>query len=1013
MSAPIAHQPSIFRKGFVAVSLSLFVLMLISPADLVRAAGLGPPQSNYIRARFSTDQGLHSDIVDDIVQSHDGFLWLRVDGVDLDRFDGQHFDESNGVGLFGSLAVAPNGDLWVGARDDLKQIPADELDQIDRWQPISHPLRPGLSIVALHFTREGVLWVGTNRGLYRFENGVFSPAIPGPYIERIEEAGKGHLWIATGEGPVEWDGSKAVSHPELAARLGVKAPEIFDVLEDSKGVTWFCTKHGVARRVGGTLERLAPYGPRGHETYAVYEDPRGRIWFARSEGLFQLTAAGLQLVAADLKVRKMYGDRDGNLWVSTNGQGLFRFKDLHVRTFTTADGLPNDVAMTVLAAHDGSVWAGFNCGGLAHFDRHGFRIYNEKNGLTNGCVWSLAEDGQHDLWIGTWGGGVFRFHEGKFTQYSKAQGLTDNVARDIVAARDGSIWVAGSGPVSRIRDGRIRNYTLTDGLPDASGSYVYADRQGGIWVWLNVGMERLVNDRFEPFSFLYKVRPFLFLIGEDSASGLYFYTQPTQGPRGIFHVVNNQATLVTLDLAAQELRETKEGDFWLFSSEGIIRIPPGGLENARRQDEPLDFERFDQEDGMPSNQCTAGIPVSTLTPDGRLWIATIRGLAVVDLPRLPKTDLKPSIYVEKVTIGRNSQAPPHELALPAGTYHLELYFDAIEITSPEKIRLQYRLDGVDSEWLDANPPGQAIYSTLPPGKHAFHIRACNRSGIWDRVGTEYDITQEPYFYQTHWFLAAGIAFGLLLIATLYQLRLQQLRRQFDAGLEARVEERTRIARELHDTLLQSFHAVLFSLQAVSDQISGGSIKQQLDSTIDQAAAAITEGRDAVQDLRLSTVVTNDLAADVSALGQELAANQTNHVRAAFRIEVQGAPRDLHPILRDEIYRITGEALRNAFKHAQAQQIEVEIRYEERQLRLVVRDDGKGIDSKILEGEEPAGHFGLRGLRERAQIAGGRLDVWSKLGAGTEVDLSIPASVAYATPPAARRSWFSRKAAAIK
>jgi signal transduction histidine kinase/ligand-binding sensor domain-containing protein len=980
--------------------------MLMSPADSVRAAGLGQPQSNYIRARFSTEQGLYSDIVDDIVQSHDGFLWMRVNGVDLDRFDGQHFESSNRVGRVGSLAVAPNGDLWVGSSDDLKQIPADELDQLDRWQPVSHPLGHGLEIVALHFTEEGVLWVGTNRGLYRFENGVFSPVIPGAYITRIEKAGNGHLWIATSEGPVEWDGSKAVSHPELAARLGVIATDIFHVLEDSKGVTWFCTEDGVARLVGGTLEKLEPYGPRGHATFAIYEDPRGRIWFARNEGLFQLTATGLQLVAADLKVHRMYGDRDGNLWVATNGQGLFRFKDLPVRTFTTADGLPNDVAMTVLAAHDGSVWAGFNCGGLSRFDGHGFRTYNEKDGLVNSCVWSLAEDSEHDMWIGTWGGGAFRFHQGKFTQYSKAQGLAEKVVTSVAAARDGSVFVAGNGSVSQIRDGRIRNYTSADGLSEGSSSYLHTDRRGDIWVTLTHGTERLVGDRFEPFLLLGKIRaPYM---GEDSTGGLYFYAHSPRGPLGIFRMVNNQATQVAPGMKAQELRETKDGDFWLFSSEGILRIAPGGLENARRQDEPLDFEPFGLADGMPSNTGSAGIPTSTLTPDGKLWIATIRGLAVVDLPRLPKTNLKPTIYIEKVAVGRNSQTPPHELALPAGTHHLELYFDAIEITSPEKIRLQYRLDGVDSEWLDANPPGQAVYSTLSPGKYAFHIRACNRSGIWDRAGTVYYITQEPYFYQTHWFLAAGIAFGMLLIATMYQLRLQQMRRQFDAGLEARVQERTRIARDLHDTLLQSFHGVLLRFQAASNLLPErpSDAKQRLESAIDQAAQAITEGRDAVQGLRSSTTETNDVAVAISTLGKELGAGEGGGDSAVVQVRVEGTPRNLHPILRDEVYRIAGEALRNASRHAQARKIEVEIRYDDRELRLRVRDDGKGIDPNVLKEGGSDGHFGLYGMRERAKLVGGKLEVWSEFDAGTEVELSIPASIAYAKSQP-RRSWFSR------
>jgi signal transduction histidine kinase len=247
-----------------------------------------------------------------------------------------------------------------------------------------------------------------------------------------------------------------------------------------------------------------------------------------------------------------------------------------------------------------------------------------------------------------------------------------------------------------------------------------------------------------------------------------------------------------------------------------------------------------------------------------------------------------------------------------------------------------------------------------------------------------------------------------LLWALYRLRLYQLAQRFNIRLEERVNERTRIARELHDTLLQSFHGLLFKFQTVSDLLPEGKAKQQLDSTIDQAAEAITEGRDAVQDLRSSTAVTNDLAIAIGALGRELAANQADHIRAGFRIDVEGASRDLHPILRDEVYRIAGEALRNAFKHAQARQIEVEIRYEERKLSLCVRDNGKGIDPKVLGKEGPAGHFGLGGMRERAEIAGGRLDVWSEVGAGTEVEMSVPASIAYGKSDGHRKVSFSRK-----
>jgi signal transduction histidine kinase len=291
------------------------------------------------------------------------------------------------------------------------------------------------------------------------------------------------------------------------------------------------------------------------------------------------------------------------------------------------------------------------------------------------------------------------------------------------------------------------------------------------------------------------------------------------------------------------------------------------------------------------------------------------------------------------------------------------------------------------------------------------VIASNNDGVWNEAGASLDFSIAPTYYQTTWFRATCVAAFLVFLWGLHRLRLRQQAYEFNKGLEARVSERTRIARDLHDTLLQSFHGLLLRFQTVSNQLPPGDARQKLDSAIDQAAQAITEGRDAVQGLRSSTVVTNDLAVAISALGQELAAGEPTEDSAVFRVTVEGSPRSLHPILRDEVYRIAGEAMRNAFKHARARHIEVEIHYDERQLRLRVRDDGKGIDPKVLDGDGRAGHFGLHGIRERAELMGGKVAVWSQMDSGTEVELSIPASKAYAKPPVARRSWLTEKLSA--
>jgi signal transduction histidine kinase len=284
--------------------------------------------------------------------------------------------------------------------------------------------------------------------------------------------------------------------------------------------------------------------------------------------------------------------------------------------------------------------------------------------------------------------------------------------------------------------------------------------------------------------------------------------------------------------------------------------------------------------------------------------------------------------------------------------------------------------------------------------------ACNSDGVWNDRAAKLDFSIASAFYQTTWFRLACVAVFMALLWAAYQLRVRQLAHQFNMTLEARVSERTRISRELHDTLLQSFQGLLLRFQSVVKVLPERPLeaRQRLESAIDQAAAAITEGRDAVQGLRSSAFETNELANGIIAFGQELINTASTVDTPDIEVEVEGGPRNLNPVVRDEAYRIAGEALRNAFRHARARRITVEIRYDKRQFRLRVSDDGKGIDEETIR-RQPAGHFGLNGMRERAEIAGGRLEVRSRMDSGTEVELSVPGAIAYGE--IGRRSWLSK------
>jgi signal transduction histidine kinase len=385
-------------------------------------------------------------------------------------------------------------------------------------------------------------------------------------------------------------------------------------------------------------------------------------------------------------------------------------------------------------------------------------------------------------------------------------------------------------------------------------------------------------------------------------------------------------------------------------------------------------------------------------------------LSVVNPSQITDHSLPALPHNEAITADNNTANLAASVRIPPSPRRITFEYTGLSLAVPGRIQFRYFLEGFDSSWSQPVAAREAVYTNLGPGSYRFRLVASNSEGLWNGPETAIALNVAPAYYQTYWFRLSCIAAFLGMLAAAYQLRLRQVAQQFNMRLEERVGERTRIARDLHDTLLQSFHGLLLRFQAATNLLPERpeEARKTLESAIDQAAQAITEGRDAVQGLRSSTVVTNDLALAIGALSEELGCGETNPNCAELGVEVEGTPRNLHPILRDEVYRIAGEAVRNAFKHAQAERVEVEIRYDERQLRLRVRDDGKGIDAKLLNDGGRPGHFGLRGMRERAKLMGGKLAVWSELDSGTEVELRIPGWRAYEKSPARQRWWLTEK-----
>jgi signal transduction histidine kinase len=617
----------------------------------------------------------------------------------------------------------------------------------------------------------------------------------------------------------------------------------------------------------------------------------------------------------------------------------------------------------------------------------------------------LAEDQNRDLWIGTYGGGLFRFRDGHFGQYSLEQGLVSKVVLQIAVAHDGSLWIATPDGVSHMQNGHFQNYTVAEGLSSNQVFSVYQDRSGGVWAVTQGGIDRLVGGRFVPLpSAQTRDGRLSIRLAEDSLGDLY----AMNSPKGISLIENNRLVAVNENLKVLDMVESSQHNLWFSGIDGIIRIALSDLKKSvTDRDAPLDYARFDRADGMNSIQCSVGAPNMAITPDDKLWVATVKGLAMLDLARLQQGNTKPTVFVGAVTIGKNKELAGRELILAPGTHHVELHLEAVDLASPEKVRLQYRMDSVDAAWLDADATRTAIYTNIPVGTHAFHVRASGGDGVWDRIGILYNITQRPYSYQTTWFRLVSVSVLVFLLFGVYLIRVRHIIQQTHVRHEERLVERERIARELHDTLLQSFQGLTLHFQRARNLLPERAAEaiRTLDRALDGADQAIVEGRDAIHDLRSPAPAAQGLAEEITSLGEQLVANDNNKDPVQFRVVIEGSAQTLNSDVHTEIFRIAREALRNAFNHSQAHRIETEVAYSSNLFRLRIRDDGKGIDPEVLNRAERIGHWGLAGMRERAQRLGGELEVWSEPGAGTEVELRIPAPIVYESSSVRNNFWL--------
>lgn len=989
----------------------IFIFLLLAWCQPAFALNPSLDVSQYAHTSWKIRDGFPKGEVSSIAQTPDGFLWIGTE-FGLYRFDGfksviwhPPADQKLPSEFIFSLLVARDGTLWIGTMKGLSSWKDGKLtlyaDLGDRY------------IFKILEDREGTIWasglaLGTGR-LCSIRNSSVQcfgdDGSLGRGAYNLYEDSKGNLWAGVKDGLWRWKPGPPKFYPLAGEPDGIQC-----FGEDTDGTLLVGWKGGIHRFSEGTTE-LYPIPGRTTQIRGrrMLRDRDGSLWIGTyNEGIVHVHQGrtdvfGFSDGLSAENAAVPFEDREGNVWIAT-ANGLDRFRDFAIATFAVRQGLSSLRIRSVIAEKDGGVllaapdglyrWNGsqFTVLDVKYSSSNGFApnsLFQDEAGLiwistpfefgyldnnrfisviaVKGAVTAIAQDKAGSLWISNEHVGLFHVLGGKVVQQLPwtTLGPHGHASAMVGDPVHGGVWLGFfQGGIAYFSNGQIqKSYTTANGLGNGSVSDIHLDQDGALWIATEGGLSRLKNERVATLN---------------TENGL---------PCTTIHW----------------LREDDAHSFWLYTACGLLRVARPELNQwSAAMDQNLNTKPvvhpavFDNSDGVrifaTPNHFSPQVAKAT---DGKLWFYAGDGISVIDPSHLPFNKLPPSVHIDQFVADRTTYDAISDatgaLRLPPLIRDLRIDYTALSLAAPEKILFRYMLEGRDTEWQEAGNRRQVFYNDLGPGTYRFRVMASNNSGVWNETGTYIDFSIAPAYYQSMWFRILVVVVVLLVLVALYELRLRQVAGIVRGRMEERLEERERIARDLHDTLLQSVQGLILKFYAVSKQIPADlPAHSALEKTLDHADQVLAEGRDRILNLRVNSASLNDLPAAFRSVAEETSLGRD----AIFKTVVEGHVRDLHPLVLEECYCIGREAIINALSHSEAQHVEAEITYDSRQFRLRVRDDGRGIESKILEAGGRAGHWGLQGMRERTHKIGGQLKFWSRPGTGTEVELTVPGTTAY-------------------
>ncbi len=967
----------------------LSALLALAPTSA--ALRSRPVRGEYSVRVWKAQDGLPESRIVAISQTPDGYLWIgtssglaRFDGVRFAVFTRLNTPELRDDSIL-CLHPARDGSLWVGTSGGgLLHYRNGSFHTLGTNEGLTNGW-----VRAIEEDRQGILWVGTDRGLSRLEDGRFQRlddhlGVPFMSVADIHEDSDGRLWIGGTRGMMQVQAGKVNEAPfEGLGRLPVRTR----FLETRAGKRYLWGAFGLLLLKDG---RLYPQAwTRGTRLTALLEDSEGDLWAgAVAKGLIcshsgsPIRVPALNLLP-DSTVTALFEDSQRSLWVGTL-DGLVRLSKKTVRVLGKEDGLSDEYILSICEDRDSVVWAASSTG----------QLYRLKDGravryalpVENFRAQTVFRDSRGSLWFGSSNRGIIRLSSGRATSYGVLDGLRSNLIRQFFEDRRGDIWIATGSGLSHWDGHKLKTYYLEDGLVYGSVQVITEDRAGDLLVGTENGANRLRDGKFVQDPLLAQVgAERVRAILEDSDGGLLLGTRGG----GLFHVKRGKVTRLTtrdglLSDSIFQLLEDRNGRIWMTGPAGISSVDHRELDALAEQGRGyLSVIAFGITEGLESSEMSGGVqPAGLKTRDGELWFPSVKGVVRVN-PEQRRTPSPVPVLIESISVDERPIPMTGQVRIPPGRGRLEIRYTACDLLSPERIAFKYKLEGFDADWTSNTVRRVAQYTNLPPGSYRFRVAAIRSGAPLATSEASLSFVWDPRFRETGWFyaLCAVLAAAFVRAGFLFYAR------QTAARYEALLGERARLAREMHDTVIQGCVGVSTLLEAASSLECSGTSEwnELLGQARTQIRLTLDEARQAVWDLRYGSFV-GDLASTLPRLAGSLSVGKG----VDLQTEISGDPAPLSARMDMNLLLVAREAMRNAVIHGAPQQILLRLAFNPREVRLEVADDGCGFDPSGVDLTDD-GHYGIEGMRERVAQLGGSFQLCSGPGLGTDVVVRVPFS----------------------